>query len=257
MRRLDIGDRLLAYLIFAAAVVLVTFFALQPELPRAWQRPGSPTLYAFGAAGAALLSVSLVFVITKRTGVGGSPVGWFSAHVATATLGGVLAAIHSAGFLRYAPALLLVALLALAMLGVWARVRLSGRMSATFASREESFSPLRADERERMARLIARKEALLSRLAPGADEGVFSLRIGHWLTRPGLALAYARLACRERRLLGARARASYAQAYWRLAHIVLACLFVLGMLGHVVAVTFFAGYVSGGGEIYWWHLARW
>ncbi len=257
MRRFDIGDRLLAYLIFAAALVLVTFFALQPELPREWRQPGSPTLYAFGVAGAVLLCVSVVFVITKRTGLGGSPVGWFSAHVVTATLGGVLATIHSAGFLRYAPALLLVALLFLVILGVWARVRISRAMAAAFASREESFSPPGAADRERIARLIERKEALLSRLAPGADEGVFSLRLGHWLTRPGLALAYARLAERERRLLGGRTRASPAQAYWRAAHIVLAFLFVLGMLGHVVTVTFFAGYVSGGGEIYWWHLAKW
>ena len=257
MRRLDIGDRLLAYLVFAAAVVLVTFFAFQHELPREWHLPGSPTLYLIGVAGTLLLCVSLVFVVTKRTGAGGSPLGWFSAHVVTATLGGVLVTIHSAGYLRYAPALLLAALLLLVILGVWARVRLSRQMAATFASREQSFAPPGSENRERLARLIEEKESLLSRLEPGADEGTFSPRLGHWLARPRLTLAYARLVGRENKLLGMRSGVSTAQAYWRLVHIVLAFAFILGIVGHVVTVTFFAGYVSGGGEIYWWHLTKW
>ncbi len=259
MRRLDIGDRLLAYLLFAAAVALVTFFAFRGELPPEWRLPGSPTLYLCGAAGALLLCVSLVFVLVKRTGRGGSPLGWFSAHVVTATLGGALAAIHSGGLLRYAPALLLAALLLLVILGVWARVRGARGMAAAFAAREDSFSSSPPDVagRERVARLIREKEALLSRLEPGASEGVFSPTLGHWLARPRLAFAYARLAARERALLGGRSRASLLQARWRLAHVALAVLFILGMAAHVVAVTFFAGYVSGEGEIYWWHLAKW
>ncbi|MCY3824330.1 MAG: hypothetical protein OXG62_10735 [Nitrospinae bacterium] len=257
MRRLDIGDRLLAYLVFAAAVVLVTFFAFQHKLSREWHLPGSPTLYLFGVAGTILLCVSVVFVITKRTGTGGSPLGWFSAHVVTATLGTVLVTIHSGGFLRYAPALLLVALLFLVILGVWARVRLSKDMAATFATRDESFSPPRSEDREQLARLIEEKESLLSRLEPGASEGTFSPMLKHWFLKPGVTLAYARLIGRENKLLGVRSSVSTAQAYWRLVHIVLAFAFVLGMLGHVITVTFFAGYVSGGGEIYWWHLTKW
>ena len=27
-----------------------------------------------------------------------------------------------------------------------------------------------------------------------------------------------------------------------------------GMITHIVVVTFFAGYVADGGEIYWWHV---
>ena len=257
MRRLDIGDRLLAYLVFAAAVVLVTFFAFQHELSSEWHLPGSPTLYLFGVAGTLLLCVSVVFVVTKRTGAGGSPLGWFSAHVVTATLGGVLVTIHSGGLLRYAPALLLLILLLLVLLGVWARVRLSRDMAATFASREQSFSPPGSEDRERLARLIEEKESVLSRLEPGANEGTFSPRLKHWLARPGLTLAYARLIGRENRLLGVRSGVSPAQAYWRLVHIVLAFAFILGIVGHVVTVTFFAGYVSGGEEIYWWHLTKW
>ena len=108
-----------------------------------------------------------------------------------------------------------------------------------------------------MARLIQEKESLLSRLEPGANEGTFSPRLKHWFSRPGLTLAYARLIGRENKLMGMRAGVSPAQAYWRLIHIALAFVFILGMLGHIVTVTFFAGYVSGGGDIYWWHLTRW
>ena len=257
MRRFDIGDRLLAYLVFAAAVVLVTFFSFQHKLSHEWHLPGSPKLYLFGVAGTIFLCVSVVFVITKRSDIGGSPLGWFSAHVVMATLGGVLVTIHSGGFLRYAPALLLVALFLLVVSGVWARVHLSGDMSATFASRDESFSPLSSGDRKRMARLIEEKESLLSGLDPGANEGTFSPRIKHWLTKPGLTFTYTRLVGRENKLLGMRSSVSIAQGYWRLVHIVLAFAFVLGMLGHVVTVTFFAGYVSGGGDIYWWHLTKW
>ena len=174
----------------------------------------------------------------------------------TATLGGVLVTIHSAGYLRYAPALLLVALLLLVILGVWARVRLSKDMAATFATREQSFSPPGPEDREQIARIIEEKESLLSRLEPGAEEGTFSPMFKHWFLKPGVTLAYARLIGRENKLLGARSGVSPAQAYWRIVHVVLAYLFILGIVGHVVTVTFFAGYVSGGEEIYWWHLTK-
>ncbi len=257
MRRPDISDRLLVYLIFAAAVVLVTWFSFLPDLAPEWRLPGSPRLYGAGSAGSVLLLVSVVFIFVKRTGRGGSPVRWFSAHVVAAVAGGVLVAIHSAGYLRYAPALLLLALLGLAALGVWARVSLSRRMSATFAEKHESFAPLAGEGRERLRAVIEKKENLLRRLAPGELEGTFSPTLGHWLIHPLRTGAYARLAREESRLLGVRGGVPAAQAYWRGLHLALAALFVLGLIGHVVAVTFFAGYVSGGREIYWWHLAEW
>ena len=257
MRRLDIGDRLLAYLVFAAAVVLVTFFAFQHELPREWHLPGSPTLYLFGVAGTILLCVSLVFVVTKRTGAGGSPL-----RLVLRPCGDGHAGRRAGHYpLGRLPPLCAGAAAPHSVIagdpGRWARVRLSKDMAATFATREQSFSPPGPEDRERLARLIEEKESLLARLEPGADEGVFSPRLGHWLTRPGLTLAYARLIGRENKLLGVRSGVSPAQAYWRIVHIVLAFLFILGIVGHVVTVTFFAGYVSGGEEVYWWHLTKW
>lgn len=257
MRRPDIDDRILAYLIFCAAVFLTTYFGIFPDLPREWKLPGSPRLYLIGVAGSGLLLVSVFFVMAKRTGVGGSPPVWFAAHIVTATFGAVLVSIHSAGRLRYAPALLLLALLGLIVLGVWARVRLSRRISTTFATKHQSFAPVKGGYRHRLLAVIRRKEQLLRRLDPAAREGTFSLTLGHWVKRPIRAFSYARLVFKETRILGTRSAVSLSQAYWRMIHIALAALFVVGLIGHVIVVTFFAGYVSGGGEIYWWHLASW
>jgi hypothetical protein len=257
MRRPDIDDRLLAYLIFASAIFLTTYFTFLPDFSPVWKLPGSPRLYALGTVGSALLLVSVLFLLAKRTGKGGSPPAWFVAHVVTATVGAVLVSVHSAGRLRYAPGLLLLALLGLVALGVWARIRLSRRISATFSTKHESFGPVVGEDRERLRAVIREKETLLERLEPEAREGTFSLTLAHWLKRPAASRAFARLVREESRLLGTREAVSIAQAHWRRAHIALACLFVMGLIGHVVFVTFFAGYVSGGGEIYWRHITAW
>jgi len=251
------GDRLLARLIFAAGAALVTHFALLPDLPDDWRRPGSPALYLTGAAGGLLLLVSAGFLLAKRTGRGGSPVRWFEAHVLTGTLGAVLAAVHSAGRLRYAPALLLLALAGLLALGVWARLRGSRRMAATFAGKVESLLAPGPRLRDQLSVILREKELLLARLDPSAREGTFSPTLAHWLRRPRLSMAYARLAGEESRLLGARRAVPPGQAYWRRVHIALAVLFLAGLLGHAAVVTFFAGYAAGGEKIYWWHLAAW
>lgn len=257
MNRPDLSDRVLV--IFAVGLVLglAVYFAALPWLPRAFQLPGSAPLHLAGVAGSLMLLVSFAFVLAKRTGRGGSPVAWFSAHVIAACAGTVLVAIHSAGRLRYAPALVLLNILALLVLGVWARLRLSRRISATFASKHQSLLDPDAVIRERLADIIGEKEALLARLDAGAREGTFSLTLAHWLRAPSLALAYARLVRHESRLIGTREAVGSAQGYWRWIHIALAYLFVIGLLTHAATTIFFAGYVAGGEEIYWWHLAQW
>jgi hypothetical protein len=169
----------------------------------------------------------------------------------------VLIAIHSAGHLGRPPALLLAAVAALAALGLWARLRGARRLAATFASKTQVFAEPDAAARERLRRLIEEKKVLLKDLEPGASEGTFSVTLHHVLRRPGLARAYLRLAREESRLLGTRAAVGAAQAWWRPLHIALAWLFALGVLIHVLTVTFFAGYVAGGRPITWWHFASW
>ena len=71
------------------------------------------------------------------------------------------------------------------------------------------------------------------------------------LRAPGTALAYRALEREEARLLGTRRSIPWAQAWWRPLHIAIAWAFVAGVAIHVVAVTFFAGYVANYGAIGW------
>jgi len=253
----DLPDRSLVVLVAAAVGATAAWFALRPWLAPGWREPGSPQLYLMGVAGALLLLVPAAFALAKRAGTSRDPRAWFNAHVGCSLAGAVLIAAHSGGFLRRPPALLLAAIVALAALGVWARLAGARRMAATFASKTHVFAPPDASVRVRLRELISQKRALLARLDPGANEGTFSVTLPHLLRAPRLALAYRRLAREESRLLGTRGAAGAAQAWWRPLHLAIAWLFVLGVLIHVVTVTFFAGYVAGGGPITWWHLAAW
>ena len=257
MPRHDLPDARLLQLTVAAVAAIVLWFLLRGVLPEAWRSPGSPQLYLTGVAGVILLLVPVAFVIAKRGGSGANPVNWFNAHVACSLLGMVLIAVHSGGFLRRPPALLLLTLVALAVLGVWGRVRGSRRMAATFASKAPAFHVPDAVTRARLRELIAEKRELLAQLDPLANEATFSVNLPHFIRKPGRALAYRRLAREESLLLGTRAAVSAKQAWWRPLHMALAWLFVLGVVIHVITVTFFAGYVADGGPITWWHLRAW
>jgi hypothetical protein len=253
----DIDDRKLVRLVAAAVAAIAGWFALRPWLAPAWREPGSPELYLTGLAGALLLLVPAAFALSKRGGRSRDPRAWFNAHVGCSLAGAVLIAAHSGGFLRRPPALLLAAIVALAALGVWARLAGARRMAATFASKTHTFAPPDAAVRLRLRELISQKRTLLERLDPRANEGTFSVTLPQLLRRPRLALAYRRLAREESRLLGTRGAVGAAQAWWRPLHLALAWIFVLGVVVHVVTVTFFAGYVAGGGPITWWHLTEW
>ena len=257
MPRPDIPDTRLLQLTAAAVIAIIAWFLLRGALPEAWRTPGSPELYLIGVAGVILLLVPVAFVLAKRGGSGSNPVHWFNAHVVCSLAGMVLIAVHSGGFLRRPPALLLLALLALAALGIWARVRGSRRMAATFASKAPQFTVPDAATRARLRALISEKRALLAQLDPQASEATFSVNLPHFLRAPRLALAYRRLAREESMLLGTRAAVSAQQAWWRPLHMALAWIFVLGVVIHVITVTFFAGYVADGAPITWWHITAW
>lgn len=247
-------------LVSLVAVTLFTilcWFVLRGLLPPAWRTPGSPPLYLCGVAGGLLLLVPTAFAIAKRGGRSQRPVAWFNAHVVCACLGSVLIAAHSAGHLGRAPALLLLALVALAVLGVWARLRAARLLAATFGAKVAAFSPPDAATRARLASVIERKRTLLPALAPQANEGTFSVTLPLLLRNPGTALAYRALEREEARLLGTRRALPPAQAWWRPLHLAIAWAFVAGVVVHVVTVTFFAGYVANYGPIGWWHLTAW
>ncbi len=257
MPRHDFPDARLLQLTAAAVVAILIWFVVRGVLPEMWRTPGSAALYLTGVVGVMLLLVPVAFVLVKRGGHGKNPVGWFNAHIVCSLAGMVLIAIHSGGFLRRPPALLLLALVALAALGVWARVRGSRRMAATFASKAPAFTVPDAATRERLRALIFEKRRLLAALDPQANEGTFSVNLPHFMCSPRFALAYRKLAREESVLLGTRRAVSLQQAWWRPLHMALAWLFVLGVVIHVITVTFFAGYVADGGPITWWHLTAW
>jgi hypothetical protein len=253
----DIDNRRLTLLAGAAVAAIACWFVLRHWLAPAWRTPGSPGLYLAGVAGALLLLVPVAFALAKRGGASREPRAWFNAHVGCSLAGAVLIAAHSGLLLRRPPALLLLAIVALAALGIWARLAGARRMAATFASKTHVFAPPDAATRERLRELIAGKVVLLKQIDPQANEGTFSVALPQLLRRPRLSLAYRRLAREESRLIGARGAVGAAQAWWRPLHMALAWIFVLGVAIHVLTVTLFAGYVAGGGPITWWHLAAW
>ena len=175
----DIPDRRLLGLVAAAIAVIVAWFAVRPWLAPAWREPGSPVLYLTGAAGVLLLLVPAAFALAKRAGGSRDPRAWFNAHVVCSLAGAVLIAVHSGGSLRRPPALLLATIVALATLGVWARLRGSRRMAATFASKTGRFTLPDEAARGRLRQLIAAKRVLLTDLDDKANEGTFSVTMSH------------------------------------------------------------------------------
>ena len=241
----------------AGALAVVAFFAVRPWLPAAFKAPGTPVMQAAAILAALLFLVPVLFAVNKRTGAAGRSPRWFSAHVGAATLGAVLAAIHSTGNLDDPPVLLLLAIAGLVVTGAVARVYLSRDMAGTFGTKRNAFRAPDEGTRAELRRLIEEKQALLKTLDPDAIEATFSVTLRHFLSSPCRAAAYKKLQRRESRLMGARASVGAAQAWWRPLHIALGWLFVLGLLIHILTVTFFAGYVADGREIYWWHITAW
>lgn len=256
-RRGDIANSVLLAICGAAGLAIAGWLALLWDLPAAWHAPGTPLLQSTAIAGALLLLVPLAFAIAKRGGHARTPAMWFSLHAIAALLGTVLVTLHTAGRFDQPPALLLPLLLALMALGVWARVRGARRMADTFASKRAGFDAPSANTRARLAAIIADKQRVLAELDLEADEATFSVTLAHWLAKPKLARRYAALAREEAKTMGQRASVGRAQAWWRPLHMALSTLFLAGLALHVILVTFFAGWVADGGEVYWWHIAQW
>lgn len=251
----DLPDSRLAAIVIAALGAALVGLVIAPALPDGLARPGGPLLQGAAILGSILLLASLWAVLAKKRGRPGKA--GFRSHVWLASAGTVLVAVHSTGTLFKIPSLLLVSLAALIALGVWSRVIASKRMARTFGTKLAGFSKPNETTRARLGGLIEEKRALLREIDAGADESTFSLQARHWLASPGRALAYHRAVLEEHRLIGTRASVSPAQAYWRIVHRLLAWGFVAGLAIHILTVTFFAGYVAEGREIYWWHLTRW
>ncbi len=252
----SIHDRLLAYLIFFAFFSLFIYFSLLHLLSSPWHMPGSSVLYIFGVVGSLFLSVSIVFLFLKRAHVSKKPVFWFNCHVVTAIIGSVLVTIHSSGKMGYAPALLLVALLGLTLLGIFARFYISKRNAEIFASKVQIFQTLNRDDKGKVEQIIQRKEELLFSIEPETKEGTFSLSLKHWCKYPIFSIRFYNLVCKENSYIRKKFEHGFLIRFWRSIHISLSIIFFLGLVAHIIVVTFFAGYVSDGTDIYWWYISK-
>ncbi|MCF3629942.1 hypothetical protein RJ527_01685 [Thalassospiraceae bacterium LMO-SO8] len=255
--RPDLTDRRLLIWVVALVLAILAYLAAKPFLPPPWQHPGTEVLQPLAALGAILLLVPFLFSLGKRSGHSKIPNRLFILHVGASLLGMFLVSLHAAAAFSGPPLALAACLALLVLTGVVARVHVSSRMASTFGRKPAPFQAADPDLKAKLRVLIDRKTTLLQRLDPQASEALFSPTLRHFLRGPLKSLAYARLAREEARLIGARRSVSWLQAWWRPVHMVLAWLFLAGLILHVIVVTFFAGYVAEGRDIYWWHLAAW
>ena len=222
--------------------------------------PGSPMGQSAGIIGSLLLCAPAVFSVMKRSGKSKTPPLWFMIHVVASFLGLVFIALHVAnGNWISPPGLVLAALYFVILQGTLARAFLGRRLSYLFAKSVSSFNftkPL-VNNREPLRKVISEKQKLLCRLDEAAEEALFSPTLKHWLSHPILSFRYQCLIAEESRLVGARAHAGWLLRAWRRVHIAVACLFLLGLMTHVVVMVFFAGYAAEARDITWWHLFAW
>ena len=238
-------------------LALAVYLMAKPTLGPLWQRPGTALLQPLAAGGALLLLVPFMFSLGKRGGFTKVPNRMFVMHVVASVAGIFLVSLHALARLEGPPLFMLACLGLLVISGMLGRIEIVHRIATTFGTKASPFQAANPETKAEIRKLIDRKIELLATLDQDAKEAFFSVTLGHWLRAPLKSLAYARLAKRESDLMGARKSVHWLQAWWRPAHMALAWLFVAGLAVHVIVVTFFAGYVAEGRDIYWWHLAKW
>jgi hypothetical protein len=240
----------------------IAYAALSPRLLPFDARPGAPVGQSLGVIAGALLLLSLLYLPAKRTEAVATPNRRLVlVHVVLGSVGAAVALAHSRLVVGQPPILVLLAFLGLLGTGIYGRLVASQRLGPTFGRGGHPFRPGEGTPSDLQA-FVERKRALLARLERGAREATFTLTLGHWARHPLRAARYYWLHLRERQRMRALAAAGYGERVtwgerlWRVGHLVLAWLAVLGLLAHVVTTLFFAEFAAGGREIYWWHLRR-
>ncbi len=257
----ELPDRVLRRYLAALAAAVVVWYVVRPLLPGWAGQPGSPVLHAVGVLGALLLLSTLLFPYVKRLRQRGGERAVHHWHILAGATGAALVLVHASGYLAKAPGLLVLAVLGLVASGTYGRLVAARLRYLEFAGDAAAFGAVIGQDRQVFTDLARAKTAVLARLEPSAAEATFGLNLEHWIRRPRVAWEYWRLACAEERLVTNRrtapaSRLYQAQRTWRLAHIALVTLLVVGLGAHVVTVTFFAGYAAEAGEVYWWYLRR-
>jgi hypothetical protein len=246
-------------------VVLVfglAYAALASRLVPYDPRPGAPVGQTLGVIAAALMIATLLYLPAKRSDVLTAPnrrlVLW---HVVVGMTGAGVALAHSRLVVDHPPILVLLAFLGLLATGLYGRIIASRRLGPTFGRGGNPFRPAAARP-DGLGDLVERKRRLLAVLEPAAREGTFALVLSHWASQPLRAVRYYALAVEERRRMravgasGYRDEVSALERWWRIGHLILAWLAVIGLIAHVVTTLFFAQWAAGQREVYWWHLGK-
>lgn len=248
-----------------AAVVLVlglAYAAMAARLVPYDPRPGAPVGQTLGLIAAALMIATLLYLPAKRSDVLSAPnrrlVLW---HIVLGLTGAGVALAHSRLVVVHPPILVLLAFLGLLATGLYGRIIASQRLGPTFGRGGSPFRPAIARP-DGLGDLIERKRRLLAALEPAAGEGTFALALSHWASQPLRSARYYALALEERRRMRALDAAGYQEEmaalerWWRIGHLILAWLAVIGLVAHVVTTLFFAQWAAGQREVYWWHLRK-
>jgi len=249
----------------AAAVALVlglAYAVLAGRVVPYDARPGAPVGQSLGIAAACLMITALLYLPAKRSDVLAAPNRRLVvAHVVLGVVGAGVALAHSRLVVSHPPILVLLAFLGLLGTGYYGRAIASRRTGPSFGRGGNPFRPA-AGPPEELRVLIEGKRRLLAELEPVAVEGTFALALSHWMWQPVRATRYYALSIAERRRIRALAAAGYAtemgalERWWRIGHLILAWLAVIGLVAHVVTVVFFAQWAAGERAVYWWHV-RW
>lgn len=240
--------------ILLALVIVALIITLSPFLTH---QPGSPNAQWAATFGVLALLAPILFSILKRSGLSASPPFWFIAHVLSAILGGGFILYHAAaGNWLSPPGLVLMLMIFLLIQGAFLRTSVSSKFSLLFArnSIAPGFSKPDSLDKAKLQVLIEYKQRLLQNLDVNASEALFSPNLKHWLRHPLLSLRYQRLISMEADMVGARQSAGLLLAWSRRLHMLVASMFYLGLISHVIIVLFFAGYAAGGDEITWWYV---
>jgi hypothetical protein len=255
--RPDLSNRALRMAVLLLAAALAAYFVAKPALGPLWQKPGTPVMQSLAIIGSLLLLVPFLFSFGKRGGYSRVPNRLFILHIGASLAGIGLVSLHAMAQLDGPPLLMLGGLAALVLTGMVGRIYAGPVFATTFGMKAAPFSPPDAATKDQLRAIIAEKTALLTRLDPAASEALFSVTLAHLIKQPRLSVAYLRLARLEADLIGTRRSVPWLAAWWRPLHILLAWLFVGGMITHIIVVSFFAGYVAEGRLIYWWHITAW
>ena len=246
--------RLLFYTLIVPAAVGISYI-LGTLLPNELSEPGSPLMQSLAIIGTLLLIITFYGVLSKRFGKPGR-IGTVI-HIISANLGTILVIVHSGGTILVTPGSLIILLFIIMLLGGVLRIVMPLNFSNTFGTKLRGFTSLEDNTRQELREIISAKEDILAQVEPNAQEGLFSLRLQHWIKAPFLAYQYRTLEKVEEKIIGYRNSVKPMQAYCRRLHQVFSWLLLIGVTVHIITVTFFANYVADGRPIYWWHIKDW